>query len=306
MLTIGINFFAGKQAVPCNPTAVENATYVSLSEGIYDDLLITRNIDMPTNVVPDYFDYDTILWAPFNGNTIAGNIQFSTDTVSHILLKRRMVGELKWMTIRVFDVNDINDLDIRGVDYYCPYGDVQYAIVPSYYGIEGNYNIVTTKSTFEGFYIAEKDQIWGTIITENFCDTTRNIEVGIQNLLNHKYPISVSNSIANYDSGSCSGEFYKYFDDGCTFDIGEAYDTHNSKYRKEFMDYLTNKHPKILKVCDGRVWLITVSDSPTDSAVDIYNLRQIAFNWTETGNYLSERDMYYANLSDVNNAWWSS
>lgn len=304
MLTLGINFFCGKEAVPANPTAVENATYVSLSNGIYDDFLITRDTTSPTDIVPDYFDYDTYLWAAFNGNTIAGNFQYSTDTVSHILLKRRMYGDTKWMTIRAFDINNVNDLDVRGVDYYCPYGDVQYAIVPSYYGIEGNYNIVTTKSTFDGFFIAEKDQTWGTIISDCYCNSTRNIEVGIQTLLNNKYPTTVSNSISNYDSGTCSGEFYKYFEDECTFEVGEGYDTHNTRYRKEFMNYLTNKHPKILKVCDGRIWLISVSGSPTDSAVDLYNLREISFEWTETANYLSEEDMYYSNLSDVDNRWW--
>lgn len=306
MLTIGLSFFGGHDAVPCNPTAVENATYVSLSEGIYDDLLISKNTEMPTDVVPDHFDYDTYLWAPFNGNTIAGNMQYSTDTVSHLLLKRRKKGDLKWMTIRVFDISNINDLDVRGVDYFCPYGDYQYAIVPSYYGIEGNYNIVDTKSTFDGFFVAEKDQTWGTYISDSYCDTTRNIQTGVQPLLYNRYPTTVSNSISNYDTGTCAGEFYKYMEDDCTFEIGREYDVQNSTYRKEFMDYITNGHPKILKMVDGRCWLMTITGSPTDSARDLYNIRLINFEWTETGNYLSERDMYYANLSDVNNAWWSS
>ncbi len=48
-----------------------------------------------------------------------------------------------------------------------------------------------------------------------------------------------------------------------------------------------------------------VTGDPTDTANGTYNNRDISFEWTEIGNYESERDLYNTNLSDVEEEWWN-
>lgn len=72
------------------------------------------------------------------------------------------------------------------------------------------------------------------------------------------------------------------------------------------MDFLCDSVPKILKLPDGRKWLIQVTPNPTDTAEENYNNRYINFTWVEIGDMDSEEDLYYLGLSDVSPEWWNN
>ena len=49
-----------------------------VQNGVYDELFITKNPDQPTEPTAEKeWDYDTILYAKFDGTTTAGNIQYT-------------------------------------------------------------------------------------------------------------------------------------------------------------------------------------------------------------------------------------
>lgn len=307
MFICGNNFVGGELACAITPTSIEDINYVELKNGIYDDLYITRATDF--GLSPDYqmrWDFDTILWAKFNNNTYAGNIDWSLETTSHIVLKSRTDGNFKWKTIFVREVNTLEDFEINYPDYFVASGQpVEYAIVPVLYGCEGTYAITSVTSKFSKIFLIEGNTVWGTEITDGFCDTTRNIPSSTVELLHQKYPIFIRNTIANYDTGICKGSFVPLDEDTCEFAYDNEHDYARIKYQRDFMDYICDSIPKILKLPDGRLWLIQITPSPTDTANQQYNDREISWSWVEIGDVDSEEDLYYLGFSDITEEWWT-
>ncbi len=309
MLFCGSSFVGCELACALTPTGIENINYVELKNGIYDDLYITKNVDKELNgefgEFPTEWDFDTILWAKFNNTTNAGNVDWNLETTSHIILKSRTEGNFKWKTIVVKETNIIEDFVINYPDYFVASGQpVEYAIVPILWGMEGEYATTKVTSKFDKMFLIEGNVVWGTEITDGFCDTTRNIPSSNVVLLNSRYPIFVRNTIANYDTGNCKGSFVPLDEETCEFSYDSEQDYWRIKYQREFMDYICDGIPKILKLFDGRLWLVQVTPNPADSANQQYNDREISWSWVEIGNVDSESDLYYLGFSDVTEEWW--
>lgn len=307
MFICGSNFVGGELACTLTPTGIENINYVELGNGIYDDLYITKATDFELS--PDYqmrWDFDTVLWAKFNNTTNAGNVDWNLETTSHIILKSRTDGHFEWKTIAVKEVHSVEDFVINYPDYFVASGQpVEYAIVPVLNGCEGVYSSTKITSRFQKMFLIEGGIVWGTEITDGFCDTTRNIPSSIIELLHSKYPIFVRNTIANYDTGSCKGSFVPLDEDSCEFAYDSERDYERIKYQRDFMDYICDSIPKILKLPDGRLWLTQTTPNPTDTANQTYNDREITWSWVEVGDVNSEEDLYYLGFSNVEPEWWS-
>lgn len=310
MFFCGVNTVGGTTACELTPTVITNINYVEITGAYFDDLYMSNNPSVDVNLkLPDDWDWDTVLYARFDGNTYAGNIETAVADCSHVLLKRRSPNTFKWQTIFVREIHDREDFEVTYNDYTVRAGaEMEYAVVPIFYGLEHNYSTVTVKSTFAHMFLISQDTVYGTIITDGFCDTTRNIPSSNVELLNQKYPIFVRNSQANYDTGDCTGSFIKLEDsDGeCSTEMTEtANDYTRIMYQKEVMDFIANGEPKILKLPDGRMWITQITPNPTDTADTQYNNRNISFSWVEIGDADSEEDMYYLGLSDVGEQWWN-
>ncbi len=193
MFICGSNFVGGELACALTPTSIENIDYVELKNGIYDDLYITKAIDFDlTNEHPKEWDFDTVLWAKFNGNTNAGNVDWSLKTTSHIILKSRTDGHFEWKTLAVKEIHSIDDFIINYPDYFVASGQpIEYAIVPVLNGCEGTYSSTSVVSKFGKMFLIEGNTVWGTEITDGYCDTTRNIPSSTVELLNSRYPLFI-------------------------------------------------------------------------------------------------------------------
>lgn len=307
MFICGSNFVGGELACALTPTGIENINYVELKNGIYDDLYITKATDFElTNECPKEWDFDTILWAKFNGNTNAGNVDWDLEHTSHLILKSRTEGNFQWKTIAVKEVESTEDFVVNYPDYFVASGQsVEYAILPVLYGLEGNYATTRVVSKFNKMFLIEGGIVWGTEITDGYCDTTRNIPSSTVELLNSRYPIFVRNTIANYDTGTCKGSFVPLDEESCEFAYDSEQDFQRIKYQRDFMDYICDSIPKILKLPDGRLWLVQVTPNPTDTANQAYNDREITWSWVEIGSVNSEEDLYYLGFSNIESEWWN-
>lgn len=307
MLICGSNFAGGGSACAFTPTCLENINYVELKNGIYDDLFITKATAFESGIAcPKEWDFNTVLWAEFNSTANAGNVDWNLETTSHIVLKSRTDGRFKWKTLAVKELHSIEDFAMNYPDYSVASGQpVEYAVVPVLYGSEGIYSSTKTVSGFDKMFLIGGGTVWGTEITDGFCDTTRNIPSSTVELLNSKYPVFVRNTIANYDTGSCRGSFVPLDEESCEFAYDSAQDYRRIRYQKEFMDFLCDSVPKILKLPDGRLWLVQVTPNPADTAKQEYNDREISWSWVEVGDINSEEDLYYLGLSNIEPEWWN-
>lgn len=71
-------------------------------------------------------------------------------------------------------------------------------------------------------------------------------------------------------------------------------------YREEVKQFLNDGRPKIMKLTDGRTWMIMVEGSIAEDNDSIENVVHTSFDWVEIGDPESSSDLYENNFIDVN------
>lgn len=297
---LGTTFFSGRNTLLPPAIPINIVTAIQIFDGTYNHLFLSSDTSLTVNNFNDEWNYDTKMNADFESNLSAGNSAFSLKTTDNVVIRRRELGVVKWTTIYVKEINNINDFDIHFVDKYARAStEYEYCVSSFINGIENSYVIQNIYSDFEGYYITDKDCLYGTIYDLDGCDTSRIITKSTLELLNSKYMSVVSNSSLNCDSGSITGTFLK-LDDNC-----ERPNLQTSlKYRNDIKDRLANHKPLILKVQDGRIWMISVTGEISDTKREHPDIRQISFSWVEIGDVNDMKTLYNCGFSDVDSRWW--
>lgn len=298
------DFIGDYFAIADTPTDVSNSTDVVLENGLYDELYIGLgdDVDKPVNTIPEGFGLNTIMHPTYSDSANGGNVDWSTHEIEYITIQRRKVGTKEWVVLDTKAVQDVNEFKFSGIDKTAAANtDYEYAVIPYQDGVQGSFTSAFIRSNFSGIYVLDADMIYGTPITDGAINTTRNTQRNFQTLLNRRYPVSCCNSIANYDTGECSGVFMGFNEQDCQFELD---DNLRIPYQQAFKDWLTNGKPKIVKHQDGRIWLVEINPNPTDSAKDQYNMREMTFQWTEIGDANDNEDLWYNGFTNVPAYWW--
>ena len=308
MFFLGYNFLgADETTLPISPVIANNDTMVELSGVEADILAVTKDVEFePTKEVNEKWDIKTVLIATFDNDALAGNVKWTLDTVSHVAVKRRVVGEYKWITIAYHAVGDLDDFNVSGTDITTEGLKYEYAIVPILNGAEGQYSSVIADVTNTDLVLIDETGIYHTPITEGFCNTTDVHPNSVIEPLRNKYPSIVRNTMANYETIQVEGNFMPVDENGCSYVENWDDDRTRVLYQRAVKDFLTNERTKILKNVDGQAWLVYVTTPPIDSADGEYNIRKLSFGCTEIGSLKSESDLYYAGLLDVAEEYWSN
>ena len=280
-----------------NPSPLSPSVYktVELTNGIFSHWNVTRDITSPySSDEPTAWDYLTIMDANFNGTIEAGNVGYDLSQIEGIKVKRRKVDDYNWITIKYIPVGDLEeDLAFSLNDNTAQNGiEYEYAFVPVVSGIEGNYITNTIKSNFDGVFICDKDIIYKFYAGVNYGTNQRVQKIGVFEPLGRKYPVVISNSLINYETGSFSGTV-----------LPNDYLTNKDldklsmvQERKDLLDFLTNKQPKILKDWNGNIWLMIITGNPNVSfqRSSAMKIADVSADWTEIGDYNSQKDLYEA------------
>lgn len=304
MLFLGTFMGGDEFTIPCTPTNCSNITETDLTNGKFEKLYVTKIInDEPSNAFPVDWDFDTIMYARYDaGSSNAGNVNWTLNNISHILIKRREVGTFNWTTIAVKEAANKEDFNIVGADYTnAAKTEYEYAIVPSFYGIEGNYDTAKIYSDFDEICIIGKNGILHTMFGNGYLDMTNHAPSSYITTIHGKYPTVVSNSQANYKTGSFSGNFIKFDDKKCDYDTDDKTVTN---LQNSVINLLSDGTPKLIKHYDGRNVLVNIDPEISNSADGHYKNRVISFTFTEIGNAASIEALYYSGLSDVAEEWW--
>ena len=300
MIFAGYSVCGYKNTASITPTNIQGIDSIKLQGGYIDELLITKDVvsEYSSNI-PQVWDFSTIFHAFFDGNLDAGNVDFTVNNTTHILIKRREKGTFKWQTLFQITTSNADDFNFTKYDRYAQSGiEYEYAIVPVTNGVEGNYSIDSIKSNFEGVYLVEKESIFSTVYNL-VASTSKHKPSAVISTLDGKYPFVISNSSNNYYSGTISGVFMQRGEKS-----DEIYGKEGWRYRKQFEDFLMNGKPKILKHEDGRIWMIMITGEPSESQGEHPYLPTTTFDFVEIGDYSSDRDMYENNFINVSEEWW--
>ena len=311
MIFFGSFLSADVMSVISTPTDIDNINKIELSNGIYDELFVTNDVESElTETIQQEWDFNTILHATFDGNALAGNINWAIDTISDIAIKRRKVVEFNWITLETKEVNSFDDFSIVGIDKTAsPNFEYEYVVIPILNGIEGNYSSATPlKVVSNSLVVLDKDEIWATVVTDGFCDEVTNVPNSVITTMNDIYPTIISNTSANYKTITVNCQFIPTEEDSmdsCSRFLDTLTPDRVVSNNNAFMSFLNNKKPKLLKNLDGRIWLVYVTTPPTNSADGDYLMRKITFGCTEIGDINSEEDLYYAGLITATEEWWN-
>lgn len=304
MLFLGTFMGCDEYCIPCAPTSCPDITRVELGNGKYEKLYATKTTeDNPSPDFPEDWDFNTLMYARYDmSSSNAGNVNWTLDNISHVLVKRRETGTFNWMTIKVQEVSGRDDFKIAGTDHTnAAKTEYEYAVVPSFYGMEGNYDTAKIYSDFNAIYIIGANGIAHTQFGDGYLDMTNNAPSAYITTLHGRYPTVVRNSQANYKTGSFSGSFFE-FDDAAGDYITE--DKSITKLQNSVITLLSDGTPKLIKHFDGRNILANIDSEISNNADGNYKNRVISFTFTETGNADSAEDLYYSGLSDITEEWW--
>ena len=299
------DFLSGNvMSVPCTPTDINNITKVELSNGWYDDLRITNNVTEELNSeVNQEWDWDTILHAKFNDSVGAGNVLWTFDSVSHLLVKRKKVNEFKWITLEAHKIESVEDFNIRNIDKTAsPNYEYQYAAVPIVDGVEGFYSIDNVEVKSDCLVIVDSDEIWCTNLTDNYLDSTSVVPNTVVETMYETYPTIVRNTNANYETIDINAQFYPV-DEDCMLDMED--DQRRIDYSNKAKMFLRNGKAKVLKSQDGRCWGVYITTPPVDAAVDHYKNRKISFSCTEIFDMQNEEALFENGFIDTESQWWN-
>lgn len=292
-IVCGYNFFRDENAL--NPSPLRNAIFKStrLENGIFSHWYVTRDVNSPySSEEPTLWEYLTVMDANFDGTIQAGNVGYVLDNIDGIKIKRRKVNEYDWITLDYVSAEELgttlsftlnDNLNQNDVEY-------EYAFVPVSQGIEGNYITNTIKSKFNGVFICDAESIYKFYTNVSYGTNERVQQIGVFEPFGRKYPVVVSNSLLNYETGSFKGDILNNdFLDTRRINAKEIIEK-----RKQIVDFLTNKKAKILKDWNGNFWLIFITDSiqtdyANNSSMSIVNVES---RWTEVGDANSGNDLY--------------
>ena len=240
----------------------------------------------------------------------AGEVEVAYNIpITNLLVKRQDVADVSgdWLTLHSQPITQASDMDFTFIDFTNQYGKTyKYALVPLLtqtqsgveVEVEGGYTVSDeVQSIFDGVYIGDSTGVQRLKAGVAYNNLNTNQQVGVIPTLGNKYPIIVSNSNIQYDTGSVSGlivpdDFYSN---------GNLSRLDMSDKRVAINDFLTNKKPKILKDWNGNIWLVVFTDNVDVSFDNNYGMGIATFTsgWTEVGDPTNQEDLQRTGLINV-------
>lgn len=310
MIFLGNTFFgADAFTISHSPTYQKVEDYISITGVELDYLYVTDDVNSEITeqtILPTSWDFDTIMYSDFNGTTLAGNVDWSIDTVSHVAIKRRRSGEYKWITLAVKSVYDLTDFNIDKYDLTTTNAEYEYAFVPILNGTEGAYNKTVVDVRNDALVISDSTNTYFTIMTDGFCNTVDNAPNATLTTIYDKYPSIVRNTNANYETIDVTGTFMPLDENECTYEDAWNDDRIRILYQRKLKDFLSNGRNKILRNVDGQTWLVYVTTPPSDTGNTVYNYRVLSFQCTEIADIEDEEMLYKSNFTDATKEWWNN
>ena len=289
---VGYNFYSDGNALDPTPTNINNLTSTKAQNGIFDHFNVSQDTSFDySTIIPTDWNTNTLMNADFNGNVSAGNVDQIASGITSIRVKRRIKGTFDWITIREIPVTSSEDLSFVITDNLNAYNvEYEYAYVPMMEDVEGSYIIESIVSKFEGVFICDVDTVFKFYAGVEYDGNDAVQQVGVFQPFNRKYPIIVSNSIIQYQTGSIGGWVLpEDYEDTHVFDRSKIV-----KEKEVLLNFLMNKKPKIIKDMNGNNWLVYFTGNPTVIYDNNYGqgMLKVVAQWTEVGDPNDKTDLY--------------
>ena len=265
-----------------------------------------------------------------------------TSSIQKVLVKRQDLMDVTgvWLTLGSLAVASADDLNFTYIDFTNQHGATYvYAIVPVIQQnqggvtveIEGEYTISEpVESCFDGVFLCDQTGIQKFVAGVGYGDATRHQAVGVIETIGGKYPIVVSNSNMNYNSGSVTaysigdGLYTQNRSQSLAFlvsDTGQYINTDTDEYivvsimdvqrldrqsirklRQTIEQFLVNKKAKILKDWNGNIWIVMITDNISITWTNDWGMgiTTLDMPWTEIGDATNQNDLIDCGIIQLN------
>mgnify|MGYP004471547627 CR=1 FL=1 len=284
---LGLDIFSDSSAVELNKFSVVPSSF-SLKNALFDEAFLSSDVTRFKSI--DYeWDSDVLIFATFDSQNLeAGNIGTLGDKIQSMQLRRREVGKKDWTALTAYPIYDTDHLNFSFVDYFARGRNTKYEYSVNYIlkdGTELPYISASVVSEFCGAVISDSEKSYHIFLDPSITSTTRNRQSNVITTLNSKYPYVFFGSNSNYDSATFSGTVIRN-EEGDYWDFDGSY-----RYREELKDWLTNGEPKILKMEDGREWLMSVNGNIEEDCSEHIDKVKISFDFVQIGDYDNSDDL---------------
>lgn len=283
--------FTGEDILGDNVSSIkvlDAATSVSIKNGVYDKIFLSSD---PNNYKDDKMEWNdsTLIIANYDDKELnGGNIGSLANQLYSMKLKRREIGRSNWVDLAGYIITDTDNLNFLYIDKYARGRGTEYEYAVTYVlkdGTELPYVSSNVISEFCGAILADAETSYHVFLDPSLTSVTRNRKSNVITTLNNRYPFIFIGGNSNYDSGTFSGTMIKN-DGNNDWDFDGSY-----RYREEMVDWLTNGEPKILKMEDGREWLMSVNGDVTEDNSEHVDKVSISFEFVQIGDYDSSDDL---------------
>ena len=268
---------------------------ISFENGIYDWAYLSNRPDEFSNSNTVAWSENTLFFASFDKKSLDGsNFQYGND-VSSIKLKRREIGyeNKPWVLVYEYYIND-DILNFIYDDYFARgrNTEFEYSLTPvTTDGVELPCIKTKVRSDFSGAVISDGETSYHILLDPEITETERNRRSSVVTTLNSKYPFIFFGGKSNYTTGAFSGTAIRYLSND-TFDTAQSH-----WYREDMIDWLTNGDPKVLKIEDGRIWMVVVNGNVRASNSEHPDKVTLSFDFTEIGDVNNESDIINQGLA---------
>ena len=279
------------------PSLNGNISSITLANGSYDHLILWNDVVEQPAEPTDIWDEKMFFNCGFNNNLLAGNVDHAEiSDISKIVVKKRSITDVNWLTIYEKDVVNLGDCDFVIYDPYSANGITYiYSIVPvNGSGVEGKYYSKEIYSSFDGYFGCDRNNIFKMMVNMNY-DATDTVDYGLIQPLNKKYPVIIQNGYTRYNKGTFNGAVmgYKYMKTR-KLDKKDILEMRN-----DIVDFFNDGEIKVVKDWTGNVIVIQKIGDVTRSIDSQTGYSSIGFSWVEQGK-IRDQNLYG---KDGNKLW---
>ena len=292
MYLMNYDFLLDKSTIDPSPAYIPMANGVQLTNAIFNSYDLSRDGSMAySTTIPDEWNSSTIMQTNFNGNVNAGNVDYSTQDLAGVRIKRRIKGTFAWITLYDIAMDSSSSLSFTKYDLLNQHGvTYEYAFVPYLTNnTECSYIIKEVESKLDGVFVCSPGSIAKFYGGLSYGTGSMANKTGLFEPLGSKYPVVVSNADTQYYSGSLTATALTY-----NQLMNDKFDRYTSSaYLRLLMQFFTDKSTKIIKDWNGNLWLTAIVDNPQVS----YNnsvgmgIGDVSFNFVEIGSAEDENTL---------------
>lgn len=272
-------------ATPVNSSTTEN---IEITNAIFDELYVDGDTTQEYSTEIPQWGFSTILDAKFKNNILAGNVDFTLSSIGGMFIKKRKVGDYKWITIHYVPIETAEDFDFYYNDIVVASNTTyEYAAVPIVNNAEGTYQTITVDACYDGCFIIDPTYGYQVIGELKRPNLKRKVPVNVIETVHSPYPYIHYYSESKYDQFSVSGLFVEKDKETYEFDMLNGW-----KHRESARDFLSNRRTKIVKWYDGQIYMACVTGD-VDESEGSFNEHVITnIQFTQVGNVNSNADLY--------------